>query len=137
MTLHKLKPGPIGLDYLRYPISPWQRHWQTIKDKPKSDYLHFYSSRTRRCFKRGFPALNLRIYAAARSNKLKQFTSIRARNLIILPVLVGYTLKVYTGKAYVPVEIKPAMIGYKIGNFVPTRRRPVHKKAVKTRKSAH
>lgn len=42
------------------------------------------------------------------------------REMIILPMMVGLTIHVYSGKEFVPVEIKPEMIGRRLGEFVPT-----------------
>ncbi len=48
------------------------------------------------------------------------------RDMIILPQMVGLTIAVYNGKEFVPVEIKPEMIGRYLGEFVFTRKRVIH-----------
>lgn len=40
-----------------------------------------------------------------------------SRYLIILPQLVGNVVGVYNGKDYVQFEIKPEMIGFRLGDF--------------------
>lgn len=52
----------------------------------------------------------------------------RSRNSVILPYLVGKTLKVYNGKKYVSFKVVEDMVGLKIGEFVLTRLRHVYKK---------
>ena len=42
------------------------------------------------------------------------------RDMIILPEMVGLTIHVYNGKEFVPVEIKPEMIGHYLGEFAIT-----------------
>jgi len=42
------------------------------------------------------------------------------REMVILPIMVGLTIHVYNGKEYVPVEIKPEMIGRRLGEFAIT-----------------
>jgi len=62
------------------------------------------------------------------------FIKIRSRRSVILPQFIGYTFHVYNGKKYIPVKVNENMIGYKFGEFSPTRSFPGHsgnKKAVK------
>lgn len=49
-----------------------------------------------------------------------------ARDMIILPLMVGLTIYVHNGKEFVPVEIKPEMIGKYLGEFAITNKRVVH-----------
>ncbi|MEM0057200.1 MAG: 30S ribosomal protein S19 [Candidatus Geothermarchaeota archaeon] len=42
------------------------------------------------------------------------------REMVILPIMVGLTIYVHSGKEFVPIEIKPEMIGRRLGEFVPT-----------------
>lgn len=39
------------------------------------------------------------------------------RNCIVVPEMVGSTVDVYSGKVFVPVEVKADMIGYYLGEF--------------------
>lgn len=48
------------------------------------------------------------------------------RDMIILPQMVGLKFGVYNGKEFVVVEIKPEMIGHRLGEFSLTRKRVVH-----------
>ena len=47
--------------------------------------------------------------------------NIWSRRSTILPEFVGYTFGVYNGKKFVPVYVTENMIGYKFGEFSPTR----------------
>lgn len=40
-----------------------------------------------------------------------------ARDMIILPEMIGLTIQVHNGKEFVSVEIKPEMIGHYLGEF--------------------
>ena len=51
------------------------------------------------------------------------------RNSVIFPLFVGKILSVYNGKKFVNVQISQEMIGFKLGEFVATRRKIVHKKS--------
>jgi len=58
----------------------------------------------------------------------KKAIKTRSRNSIILPYLIGKTVKVYNGKKYISFKIVEDMVGLKIGEFVLTRLRHVYKK---------
>jgi len=44
------------------------------------------------------------------------------RDMIILPEMVGITILIHNGKEFVPVEMKPEMIGHYLGEFAITNR---------------
>lgn len=50
------------------------------------------------------------------------------KNLMILPEYLNYTFHVYNGKTFSLLTIKEMMIGYKFGEFIPTRARYQYKK---------
>jgi len=58
----------------------------------------------------------------------KKAISTRSRNSVILPYLIGRTLKVYNGKKYISFKIVEDMVGLKLGEFVLTRLRHIYKK---------
>ncbi len=44
-----------------------------------------------------------------------------SRSSMIIPEMVGMTIKVHNGKLHVPVSIVENMVGHKLGEFAPTR----------------
>jgi small subunit ribosomal protein S19 len=44
-----------------------------------------------------------------------------SRESTIFPEMVGYTFAVYDGRKHIPVFVSEAMVGHKLGEFVPTR----------------
>ena len=44
-----------------------------------------------------------------------------SRGSTIIPDFVGYTITIYDGKKHVPVFITENMVGYRLGEFAPTR----------------
>jgi|YelNatPaOPRAMG01_1025707.scaffolds.fasta_scaffold10530_9 small subunit ribosomal protein S19 len=48
------------------------------------------------------------------------------REMIILPEMVGLKFGVYNGKEFVVVEVKPEMIGHRLGEFSQTRKKVTH-----------
>lgn len=50
----------------------------------------------------------------------------RSRRSTILPMMVGMTIGVHNGRAYVPVVVTAEMVGHKLGEFVLTRLFKMH-----------
>jgi len=44
-----------------------------------------------------------------------------SRRSTILPDMIGLTFAVHNGKKFVPVYVTESMVGYKLGEFAPTR----------------
>ena len=44
-----------------------------------------------------------------------------SRTSTIIPEMVGLTISVYNGKAWVPVYVTENLVGHKLGEFSPTR----------------
>jgi len=51
------------------------------------------------------------------------------RDILITPNMVGLKMAIYNGKTFGNLEIQPEMIGFHVGEFVETKKRPVHSKA--------
>ena len=48
------------------------------------------------------------------------------RDMIVIPEMLGLTLQLHSGKEYVPIDIKPEMVGHYIGEFAITNQKVVH-----------
>ena len=44
-----------------------------------------------------------------------------SRQSTVIPEMVGLTIAVYNGKRFIPVFITENMVGYKFGDFAPSR----------------
>nr|YP_009519317.1 ribosomal protein S19 [Codium arabicum]AYC65212.1 ribosomal protein S19 [Codium arabicum] len=54
--------------------------------------------------------------------KNKQVIKTWSRSSTIVPLMIGYTIAIYTGKEFVPIYITEQMIGHKLGEFALTRK---------------
>src|SRR5713226_6866569 len=90
--------------------------------------LQLLPSRARRSLNRGISEDKRRLLEDIRASKEKAGNPIKthARDMLILPVMVGSTIAVYSGKDFVPLEIKPDMIGHYLGEYVITNKKVVH-----------
>jgi small subunit ribosomal protein S19 len=48
------------------------------------------------------------------------------RDTVIIPIMVGKTIKIHKGNEFIPVLIEPEMVGHMLGEFAMTRRRVEH-----------
>ncbi len=78
----------------------------------------------RRFLKRGLKTKHKDLLKKIRTKEKPVKTHLR--EMVVLPVMVGKTIRVHDGKEFVPLEIKPKMIGHRIGEFVDTRKRIRH-----------
>ena len=46
-----------------------------------------------------------------------------SRRSTIIPDMLGHTIAVHDGRKHVPVFVTESMVGHKLGEFAPTRRR--------------
>ncbi|WRE58566.1 30S ribosomal protein S19 [Helicobacter pylori] len=53
-----------------------------------------------------------------------------SRKSTILPEMIGFTYNVHNGRVFVPVYITENHVGYKLGEFAPTRTFKGHKGSV-------
>ncbi len=80
-------------------------------------------ARQGRCIKRGFtPAQKIFIKRLEKKNNIKT----QCRDMIIIPTMVGKTVKIYNGKEFVPVILTEEMIGHYLGEFAMTRKKVQH-----------
>ncbi|MFP4178996.1 MAG: 30S ribosomal protein S19 [Spirochaetaceae bacterium] len=61
-----------------------------------------------------------RILDANKSGNKKMLKTY-SRYSTIIPEMVGFTISVYNGKAWVPVYVTENLVGHKLGEFAPTR----------------
>ena len=59
--------------------------------------------------------------AAAHAAQSKKIIKTWSRRSTIIPEAVGLTFAVHNGRKFVPVFVTENMVGYKLGEFAPTR----------------
>ncbi len=102
---------------------------EELKGMSMEEFIKLLPSRQRRSLLRGLTHEQQKLLEKIRKYREKGLNKpirTRARDMIILPEMVGLTIHVHNGKEYVPVEIKPEMIGHYLGEFAITCKRVVH-----------
>lgn len=91
--------------------------------------LALFPSRMRRTLGRSVSEEKRKLLEDARAIKDKRVEGqikTHARDMIVLPTMVGLTIGVHNGREFVPLEVKPEMIGRYLGEFVITNKKVVH-----------
>lgn len=81
-------------------------------------------SRQRRSLKRGLPEQH-KILLKRMKTKSGDIKT-HCRDMIVLPEMVGKTIRVYNGKEFMTISIIEEMIGHCLGEFALTRRKVEH-----------
>lgn len=96
------------------------------------EFIRLLPSRQRRSLQRGLTREQRVLLENVRSAKetpkeeQKKVVKTHARNMIILPEMVGVTILIHNGKEFVAVEIKSEMIGHYLGEFAITNKPVKH-----------
>jgi len=94
-----------------------------LKGMSIKEFVELLPARQRRSLKRGFSKDKQKIIGQI-SKKDNKKTHLRS--MIILPSMVGKTIRIHNGKEFIPVLIQEEMIGHYLGEFSFTRKRTAH-----------
>jgi len=95
-----------------------------IKNLSLNEFSELIPSRARRSLKKGLTEDQKKLMNKIKHNDKDIKT--HARDMIIIPQMIGQTIKIYNGKEYVQVFITEEMLGHFLGEFSATRRRVAH-----------
>ena len=96
---------------------------EELKSLNMKDFMNLLPSRERRTLKRGFTEQEKILLKLL---KTKDNVKTHCRDMIIIPEMVGKKINVYGGKSFELVVIEDEMIGYRLGDFVLTRKGVSH-----------
>jgi len=99
---------------------------EELQKMPMDEFIKLLPARQRRSLLRGLTeAQRILLEKIRRAKKALQegrkvVIKTHVRDMIILPEMVGLIIHVYNGREFVPVEVKPEMIGHYLGEFAIT-----------------
>lgn len=105
---------------------------EQLQDMSMDEFIMLLPARQRRSLQRGLSPEQRtfleKVRKAKEAMRKGQTITIKthARDMVILPEMVGLTILVHNGKEFVPVEIKPEMIGHYLGEFAITNKPVKH-----------
>lgn len=103
------------------------RSLEELQAMPLDNLLSILPARQRRSLTRGITDEKRKLIEEIKNAKdTKNPIKTHLRDFIILPYMVGLTIHIHNGKDFMPVEIKPSMIGHYLGEYAMTNKRVVH-----------
>ena len=87
------------------------------------NFAQLLPSRQRRSIVGGLSDINKKLL-----KDLKSASDVKThcRDIVIIPEMVGKTVRVYNGKEFIPVLIMVEMLGHYLGEFAQTRKKVTH-----------
>ena len=104
---------------------------KTIEELQKLDVREFANlvrSRERRNILRNFQKIEDFVKLAKKKIERKKLIKTHAREIIIVPKMIGMKIAVYNGRQFLAFEITGEMLGHKFGEFSLTRSKIKHSK---------
>ena len=95
-----------------------------VKKLSISEFIELIPSRRRRSVKKGFTEEQKNLLEKVRAHDKDIKT--HARNMLVLPEMIGSIIKIYNGKEYFQLHVTEDMLGHCLGEFSLTRRRVNH-----------
>jgi len=99
---------------------------EELKSMDIREFAKITDSRTRRSIIRQYNDIEKFLKKCKGLGEKKKPIKTHARELVIVPGMVGHMIQVYNGKTFVPVAINMEMLGHRLGEFSITRQKIQH-----------
>lgn len=97
---------------------------EELKALTINEIAELLPARTRRSLERGLKDNHKVVLKKVKQKD--QNLKTHCRDMVVLPEMVGATIKIHNGKEFVSVMIQPEMIGHYLGEFAYTRKNVAH-----------
>lgn len=102
-----------------------------VQQMSMDDFSKLLPAKYRRKLVRGLPAEHRKLLESVRAAKKNPGTSkapikTHARDMLILPEMIGSIIAVHNGKEFTNVEINETMVGHLLGEFAITGKKVIH-----------
>ena len=94
-----------------------------LKGMSLKEFAVLLPARQRRTLLRGLSEQNKKLLEDARA---RTNVKTHCRDMIIIPELVGKSVKIHNGREWVQVLVSAEMLGHYLGEFAQTRKKVVH-----------
>ncbi len=101
---------------------------EELQGMSMDEFIKLLPSRQRRSLQRGLNQgqrillENIRVAKKTAKEGEKASVKTHARDMVVLPEMVGVTLLIHNGKEFTPVDIAPEMMGFYLGEFAITNK---------------
>jgi small subunit ribosomal protein S19 len=97
-----------------------------LKELSLDEFMKIIPSRSRRTLKRMSPKIKNFIERMRAAKKKGKRLETHARNMPVLPEMIGMQLGVHNGKEFVTIMVTPEMVGRRLGEFSHTTKLVKH-----------
>ena len=94
---------------------------EELKEMEVREFAKLTPSRTRRSLLRQSQIIEIFIKRCKKKQAKGKALKTQSRELVIVPHFLNWTILVHNGKEFVPVRIRPEMLGRRLGEFSLTR----------------
>ena len=102
------------------------RGLEELKKLDIREFSKYLKARARRTVLRQFHEIERFLNQSKKKQAKNKPIRTHARNMIVVPEMVGMKIYIHNGKNFVPIEISEEMLGHRLGEFAPTRARVQH-----------
>ena len=97
---------------------------EELQAMPLEEFAKLLPSRQRRSLRRGMTPQQKKLLERLRRKQKAVKTHVR--DMVIIPEMIGKRVLIYSGKEWVTLDVRGDMLGHRLGEFAPTRRRVMH-----------
>lgn len=94
-----------------------------LRDLSLDEFAELLPARQRRSLNRGLSEEQQKLLDDLEESG---FAKTHARDMIVVPQMVGETVQVHNGQEFVEVEVEPEMLGHYLGEFTRNRKKVEH-----------
>lgn len=94
-----------------------------LRDMSLDEFAELLPARQRRSLNRGLSEAQQKLLDDIEESG---FAKTHARDMIVVPQMVGETVQVHNGQEFVEVEVEPEMLGHYLGEFTRNRKKVEH-----------
>lgn len=102
---------------------------EKLQNTSMDEFISLLPSRQRRSLKRGLTVEQRKLLEKIREKKELRYEKViktHARDMVILPEMVGVEIMVHNGKEFVLIKIAPEMVTHYLGEFAITNKAVKH-----------
>ena len=99
---------------------------EELKALDVREFAKHLKSRQRRTVLRQFQDIEKFVSRAKEKIAKEKKIKTHKRDVVIVPGLVGMKIQIYDGHGFIPIEITGEMLGHRLGEFAPTRKKVSH-----------
>lgn len=99
---------------------------EELKNLDVREFAKYLKSKQRRTVLRNFQVIEKFINRSKVKLSKNKAIKTHQRDIVIVPQMVGMKIHIHCGNSFVPIDISLEMLGHRLGEFAPTRRKINH-----------